>query len=93
MEASDITNYGIEGETFQYNADGEAEYIADYVKQFKDASPSDYYACWTDIGAGKLDFSMYACNTNQCHKPLFPLPHKHSPSVTKKSLSPLLNRS
>ena len=62
MEASDITNYGIEGETFQYNADGEAEYIADYVKQFKDASPSDYYACWTDIGAGKLDFSMYACN-------------------------------
>lgn len=27
-----------------------------------DASPSDYYACWTDIGAGKLDFSMYACN-------------------------------
>ena len=62
MEASDITNYGIEGETFQYNADGEAEYISDYVMQFKDASPSDYYACWTDIGAGKLDFSMYACN-------------------------------
>ena len=45
MEASDITNYGIEGETFQYNADGEAEYISDYVMQFKDASPSDYYAC------------------------------------------------
>lgn len=37
MEASDITNYGIEGETFQYNADGEAEYISDYVMQFKDA--------------------------------------------------------
>ena len=35
----------------------------------------------------------YTDRTNQCHKPLFPLPHKHSPSVTKKSLSPLLNQS
>lgn len=62
QEASDITNYGVEGVSFRYNENGEAEYIPEYIMQFKDASPADYYAAWGDLGVGKLDMSFWACN-------------------------------
>lgn len=62
-EGSDITNYGVEGVSFQYNEAGEPEYIPEYVMQFKDASPSDYYALYTDLGVTKLDWCLWACNT------------------------------
>ena len=62
-EGSDITNYGVEGYSFEYNDQGEPEFIKDYVMQFKDAQPSDYYAIYTDLGITKLDFCLWACNT------------------------------
>lgn len=63
QEGSDITNYGVEGVSFRYNEAGEPEYIPEYVMQFKDASPSDYYAVYTDLGVTKLDWCLWACNT------------------------------
>ncbi len=62
-EGSDISNYGVEGVSFEYDANGEPQFIKDYVMQFKDASPSDYYAVYADMGITKLDWSLWACNT------------------------------
>lgn len=62
-EGSDISNYGKEGYSFEYNEKGEPEYIADYVMKFKGASPSSYYAIYSDLGITKLNFSLYATNT------------------------------
>lgn len=62
-EGSDITNYGVEGKSFEYNQNGEPEFKKDYVMQFKDAQPSDYYAVYSDLGITKLDWCLWACNT------------------------------
>ncbi|WP_320128896.1 extracellular solute-binding protein [uncultured Sphaerochaeta sp.] len=62
-EGSDISNYGKEGYSFEYNAAGEPEFKMDYVEKFRDATPSSYYAIYSDLGITKLNFSMYACNT------------------------------
>lgn len=62
-EGSDITNYGVEGYSFEYNESGEPEFKEDYVMKFKDAQPSDYYAIYTDLGITKLNFCLWACNT------------------------------
>lgn len=62
-EGSDISNYGVEGESFEYNANGEPEFKKDFVMKYKDAQPSTYYAIYSDLGITKLNFSLYACNT------------------------------
>lgn len=62
-EGSDISNYGKEGYSFEYNAQGEPQYKLEYIEQFRDATPSSYYAVYSDLGVTKLNFSMYACNT------------------------------
>lgn len=63
MEGSDITNYGVEGYSFRYNTKGEPEFLKDYILKFKDATPSTYYAVYSDLGITKLNFTLYACNT------------------------------
>lgn len=62
-EGSDISNYGVEGLSFEYNDKGEPEFKKDYIMQFKDAQPSDYYAVYTELGITKLNWSLWACNT------------------------------
>ena len=62
-EGSDISNYGVEGESFEYNEKGEPEFKKDFVMQYKDAQPSTYYAIYSELGITKLNFCMYACNT------------------------------
>ncbi len=62
-EGSNITNFGVEGETFELDANGEPQFKAEYVSQFKDAQPSPYYAIYSDLGITKLNFSLWACNT------------------------------
>lgn len=62
-EGSDISNYGVEGESFEYNAKGEPEFKKDFVMKYKEAKPSTYYAIYSALGVTKLNFSMYACNT------------------------------
>jgi len=62
-EGSNITNFGVEGETFYIDENGEPQFIADYVNKFKDAQPSPYYAVYSDLGITKLNFSLWACNT------------------------------
>jgi ABC-type glycerol-3-phosphate transport system substrate-binding protein len=64
-EGSDISNYGAEGVSFQYNSKNEPEFIKDYVMKFKDATPSSYYAVFSDMGITKLNFSLWAGNTRQ----------------------------
>jgi ABC-type glycerol-3-phosphate transport system substrate-binding protein len=61
-EGSDISNYGKEGVSFRYNAQGKPEFIKEYVDQFKDRSPV-YYAVFSEAGITKLNFSLYAANT------------------------------
>ena len=60
---SDIANYGVEGVSFQYNENGEPEFITSYLEKFRDATPSPYYAAFSELGVGKLNFNMYGCNT------------------------------
>ena len=62
-EGSNITNFGVEGETFELDENGQPQFIADYVVQFKDAQPAPYYAIYSDLGITKLNFSLWACNT------------------------------
>lgn len=64
-EGSDISNYGVEGVSFKYNSKNEPEFIKDYVMKFKDATPSTYYAVFSDMGITKLNFSLWAGNTRQ----------------------------
>ena len=63
QEGSDISNYGVEGESFEYNAEGQPEFKKEFVMQYKDAQPSTYYAIYSDLGITKLNFSLWACNT------------------------------
>jgi len=63
QEGSDISNYGKEGYSFEYNSKGEPEFKLSYIEQFRNATPSSYYAVYSDLGVTKLNFSFYACNT------------------------------
>ncbi len=63
QEGSDISNYGVEGTSFEYDADGQPHFIQDYIMQFKDAEPSTYYAVYSELGITKLNFSLWAANT------------------------------
>lgn len=62
-EGSDISNYGVEGYSFSYDGNGEPQFILEYLEKFRDASPSAYYAVYSDLGITKLNFSLYATNT------------------------------
>ncbi len=62
-EGSDISNFGIPGQTFNLDSKGEPQFISDYVARFKDARPSPYYAIYSDLGITKLNFSLWAANT------------------------------
>jgi|GEM_PF-207183 len=62
-EGSDISNYGVEGTSFEYNDKKEPVFKKDYVMKFKDSKPSDYYAIYADMGITKLDWCLWACNT------------------------------
>ncbi len=57
-----ITNYGVEGYSFTYNAEGKPEYKLDYLEKFRDAKPSSYYAVFSDLGVTKLNFTPYTIN-------------------------------
>lgn len=63
QEGSDISNYGVEGYSFEYDENGEPQFIEEYAMQFKDAQPAGYYGVYTDLGITKLDWSLWACNT------------------------------
>lgn len=63
QEGSDISNYGVEGVSFEYDENGEPQFIEEYVMQFKDAQPAGYYGVYSDLGITKLDWSLWACNT------------------------------
>lgn len=62
-EGSTITGYGKEGYSFYYDENHEPQYIQEYIEQFRDASPSSYYAIYSDLGVGKLDLDLWYCNT------------------------------
>ena len=62
-DGSNITNFGVPGTSFELDSDGNPEFISDYVNQFKDATPTPYYAVYKELGITKLNFSPWACNT------------------------------
>ena len=62
-EGSNISNFGIEGETFELDSKGQPQFKADYVQKFKDSQPTPYYAIYSELGITKLNFSLWACNT------------------------------
>jgi putative aldouronate transport system substrate-binding protein len=62
-EGSNITNFGIEGETFELDSSGQPQFKKEYAEKFKDAQPAPYYAIYSDLGITKLNFSLWACNT------------------------------
>ncbi|HWR10348.1 MAG TPA: extracellular solute-binding protein [Rectinemataceae bacterium] len=62
-EGSDISNFGVEGQTYTLDAKGNPSFIPAFVEKFKDARPAPYYAIYTELGITKLNFSLWAANT------------------------------
>lgn len=63
-----ISAYGKEGYSFEYNENGEPEFIEEYVMQFKDGTPADYYALYGDAGIGDLNVSFLVGGTHLIQK-------------------------
>lgn len=63
-EGSLISNWGVEGETFEYDENGNPVYIESVVKELHDANPDTYYYdMWSKIGGGLNGFCMTPVNT------------------------------
>ncbi|MFE5320809.1 extracellular solute-binding protein [Paenibacillus sp. NPDC056579] len=62
-EASNLMNFGLEGIHYTKNEKGEPAYSASYVESFKDASPTPYYALYSDLGCCQLGFTPLYSNT------------------------------
>lgn len=61
-EGAAITNYGQEGVTFRYNAQGKPEYIPEYIRRFAN-EPSPTYSAFSDAGITNLVFSPIGGNS------------------------------
>lgn len=63
-EGSNITNYGVEGESFYVDEEGEPHFIEEYINNVDDTGfQSKYYAVYTELGITKLNFSLWCTNT------------------------------
>lgn len=63
-EGSNITNYGVEGESFYVDENGEPQFIADYINSVEEEGfSSKYYAVYSKLGITKLNFSLWTTNT------------------------------
>jgi putative aldouronate transport system substrate-binding protein len=62
-EGSDISNFGIEGETFTLDANGDPQFIPSFVEKYKNARPAPYYAIYSELGITKLNFTLWGANT------------------------------
>jgi ABC-type glycerol-3-phosphate transport system substrate-binding protein len=62
-ETSNLMNFGLEGVHYKKNEKGEPVYAASYVESFKDASPTPYYALYSDLGCCQLGFTPLYSNT------------------------------
>lgn len=63
-EGSDVTNYGIEGYSYELDKDGNPQFLQSYLDKMKAANPNvTYYDIYADLGITKLNFTMYTCNT------------------------------
>ncbi|MCS7461408.1 extracellular solute-binding protein [Paenibacillus doosanensis] len=70
-EGSNLMNFGIEGVHYALDDKGEPKYKEDYVAKFKDATPTPYYALYSDLGCCQLSFTPHYTNTmsqNQIEK-------------------------
>ena len=59
-EGSDVTNYGVEGYSYELDKDGNPQFLQSYLDKMKAANPNVTYA---DLAITKLNFTMYTCNT------------------------------
>ncbi|WP_168120775.1 extracellular solute-binding protein [Paenibacillus sp. HB172176] len=62
-EASNLTNFGIEGENYELDDQGQPVFKKEFVDPFKDGQPTPYYAVYTELGTGKLNFTPWFANT------------------------------
>jgi putative aldouronate transport system substrate-binding protein len=62
-EAFHLMNFGLEGVHYTKNEKGEPVYTESYVTSFKDASPTPYYALYSDLGCCQLGFTPLYSNT------------------------------
>ncbi|WP_284639337.1 extracellular solute-binding protein [Paenibacillus silviterrae] len=62
-ETSNLMNFGLEGVHYTKNEKGEPVYSDSYAKSFKDASPTPYYALYSDLGCCQLGFTPLYSNT------------------------------
>ncbi|OXM85446.1 extracellular solute-binding protein [Paenibacillus rigui] len=62
-EASNLMNFGIEGVHYTKDEKGQPKYKEDYVAKFKTATPTPYYALYSDLGCCQLSFTPYYTNT------------------------------
>jgi len=62
-----ITNFGVEGTHFEFNAQGEPRFIPDFVLQYQDVE-NPYYAIFADVGITMLNFAPHAANTWATHQ-------------------------
>lgn len=63
-EGSDVTNYGVEGYSYELDKDGNPQFLQSYLDKMKAENPNvTYYDIYADLGITKLNFAMYACNT------------------------------
>lgn len=61
-EASNLMNYGIKGVHHTLDETGYPQFIPEYVEQFKEGQPTAFYALYSDLGTGKLNFTPWFAN-------------------------------
>ncbi|WP_248924389.1 extracellular solute-binding protein [Paenibacillus hamazuiensis] len=62
-EASNLMNFGIEGVHYTKDEKGQPKFKEDYVAKFKNATPTPYYAIYSDLGCCQLSFTPHYTNT------------------------------
>ena len=62
-----ISNFGVEGEHFYFDAAGQPQFLPEFVLQYAD-NENPYYAIFSDVGITMLNFAPHAANTWGTHQ-------------------------
>lgn len=73
-------NYGIEGVTFEFDENGDPQYLPAFVEQFADKT-STFYAVKSALGSGELGFSPCYIETDAVHSLNYALGLEEDPDL------------
>ncbi|MCL2571170.1 MAG: extracellular solute-binding protein [Defluviitaleaceae bacterium] len=62
-----ISNFGVEGEHFFFDTDGQPQFLPEFVLQYQDVE-NPYYSIFADVGITMLNFAPHAANTWAAHQ-------------------------